>query len=223
MGCSPIGSRYRRTHEQAWRYLLDELRPDVALVQEGLLDLPGWVRDQNALSQHPTSKGHDAGSGVVARGMTVREIAIQAEGCCTVATEIERQDGAFVAVSVHVSTRGNQKRFLRSLVDALVPMLKGERFILGGDFNAAREYNERLYGWFFDDLMSRGFHDCHRAIHRREVTSFWGHQAPKGGIQDDHLFIDVASAPNVLSCEVVDNPEVRRLSDHGPLVLVIGS
>jgi hypothetical protein len=24
------------------------------------------------------------------------------------------------------------------------------------DFNAAREYNETAYGWFFDDLISRG-------------------------------------------------------------------
>src|SRR5947208_16512083 len=137
MGCSPIGSRYRRTHEQAWRYLLNELRPNIALVQEALLDLPAWVRDQGALSQRPTSEGHDAGSGVLARGIAAREIAILAEGCCIVAAEIEGHNGAFVAASVHVSTRRTQKRFLRSLIDALVPVLEGERFIVGGDFNAA--------------------------------------------------------------------------------------
>lgn len=222
MGCSPPGARYRRTHAQAWRYLWDELRPDIALVQEALLDLPAWVQPA-CCSQRPRSVGRNAGNVVLARGITAREIAIGAEGCCIASAEVEGRSGSFVVASVHVSTRRTQKLFLRSLIDALVPVLAGKRFVVGGDFNAAREYSESAYGWFFDDLASRGFHDCHRAIHRREVTSFWGHQAPKAGIQDDHLFIDAASASSVLSCEVVDNSEVRRLSDHGPLVLVIGS
>jgi hypothetical protein len=35
MGCGPR-TRYRHSHAEAWRYLLDELRPDVAFVQEAL-------------------------------------------------------------------------------------------------------------------------------------------------------------------------------------------
>jgi endonuclease/exonuclease/phosphatase family metal-dependent hydrolase len=219
MGCSPRGSPYRKTHQQALRYLFDELHADIALVQEALLDLPIWVRPA-CISQQATLEGHNAGSGLFVRGMPARELVIRAEGCCVAAAEVEGPNGALVTASIHVSTR-NQRRRLRGLISALLPALKGNRFIVGGDFNAAREYSERAYGWFFDELTSYGFHDCHRAIYGREVTSFWGHQAPKGGIQDDHLFIDGASASRVLSCDVVDNTEVRRLSDHGPLVLVI--
>jgi hypothetical protein len=36
MGCGP-NSSYRKSHDEAWRYLLQELRPDVALVQEALV------------------------------------------------------------------------------------------------------------------------------------------------------------------------------------------
>jgi endonuclease/exonuclease/phosphatase family metal-dependent hydrolase len=220
MGCSPIASRYRKTHQEALRYLLDELRADIALVQEALL-APATLASPGYLFKSPSLVGHDAGSAVLASGIAARELSLRADGCCIAAAELERPSGTFVAVSVHVSTLRTQKRFLRSLIDSLMPVLAGKRFVVGGDFNAAREYSESAYGWFFDDLASRGFHDCHRAIHWREVTSFWGHQAPKAGIQDDHLFIDAASASQVLSCEVVDNNEVRRLSDHGPLLLVI--
>ena len=37
MGCAPRQARYRKGHSKAWRYLLEELRPDICLVQEALL------------------------------------------------------------------------------------------------------------------------------------------------------------------------------------------
>jgi hypothetical protein len=48
MGCGPR-SRYRRTHKKAWQYLLDELRPDVALVQEALLSSDEYVASHGSL------------------------------------------------------------------------------------------------------------------------------------------------------------------------------
>lgn len=37
-GGAPIRSRYRKTHAEAWGYVLDKLRPDICLVQEALHD-----------------------------------------------------------------------------------------------------------------------------------------------------------------------------------------
>jgi hypothetical protein len=37
MGCGPTASAYRKSHGEAWDYLLYELRPDVTLVQEALV------------------------------------------------------------------------------------------------------------------------------------------------------------------------------------------
>ena len=37
MGCGPRVSQYRRSHGEAWEYLVNELRPDVAMVQEALV------------------------------------------------------------------------------------------------------------------------------------------------------------------------------------------
>jgi hypothetical protein len=37
MGCAPTASPYRKSHGEAWDYLLNKIRPDVALVQEALV------------------------------------------------------------------------------------------------------------------------------------------------------------------------------------------
>ena len=37
----------------------------------------------------------------------------------------------------------------------------------------------------------------------------------------DHLFTDTVTATGVTACNVIDNSDVRHLSDHGPLVLTI--
>jgi len=63
-----------------------------------------------------------------------------------------------------------------------------------------------------------GFYEAHWAIHGKEVQSFWGRQA-KEKYQDDHFFVTNAWASRVRSCNVVDNEVVRRVSDHGPVVL----
>jgi endonuclease/exonuclease/phosphatase family metal-dependent hydrolase len=133
MGCSPIASRYRKTHQEALRYLLDELRADIALVQEALL-APATLASPGYLFKSPSLVGHDAGSAVLASGIAARELSLRADGCCIAAAELERPSGTFVAVSVHVSTLRTQKRFLRSLIDSLMPVLAGKRFVVGGDF-----------------------------------------------------------------------------------------
>ncbi len=233
MGCSPPNSPYRRTHQRAWHFLLDKLKPDVALVQEAMIDdAPPWVREG-----HRRVDGHDKGCdfprhNLPSRLLLVREELsakripdIHAKGCCLAAAEIvlPTDVAPLVAVSAHVSTRadeGRQQRdYLEALINAVAPLASRRRCVLGGDFNASREYDEKYYGPFFDELGRRGFHDAHRAIHGHDVSTFWGHQAPEGGVQDDHIFVDAPSASRVLKCYVVDNKTVRELSDHGPVVL----
>jgi endonuclease/exonuclease/phosphatase family metal-dependent hydrolase len=56
---------------------------------------------------------------------------------------------------------------------------------------------------------------------QREAQSFWGHQA-KAPYQDDHIFTSLGLAQSVRACQVHDDPDIRALSDHGPLTLDLG-
>ena len=216
-------AKYRKTHPEAWQYLLAELRPDVALVQEALfsavpMSMPGgqlfWSED----------RGSESGSAIFVRdGLAATRVALQSKGSYVAAVQLTVGGSPTLVASVHVGPP-DYKKHLRMLADGLSEAVDGRRFVVGGDFNAARHWDD-VYGgcWYtnyFDDLAQRRFHDCHWAQHGKEVQSFWGHQA-REAYQCDHLFVDPATAPHVSDCAIVDNADVRRLSDHGPIQLTI--
>jgi endonuclease/exonuclease/phosphatase family metal-dependent hydrolase len=110
------------------------------------------------------------------------------------------------------------------LVDAVtVAAAEDDRaFVIGGDLNASRGfdavYGGKRYATFFADVTKRGFHDCLFALHGAESQSFWG-PAAKHAYQLDHVFVDARSGKSVKTARVIDTPETRRLSDHGPVVI----
>ncbi|MCC6877067.1 MAG: hypothetical protein IT378_22370, partial [Sandaracinaceae bacterium] len=157
------------------------------------------------------------------------------EGVHAVGARIETASGPVTAVSVHVSTGDDQEDRLTKFADVCAELGRAERMIVGGDFNAARLFDEVYpgqhdFGAFFDGMERRGLCDCHWRFHGQEKQTFWR----KGSVrpyQDDHLFVSETLAPHVRRCAVVDdelvasgNPPTavaRMLSDHGPVLLEI--
>lgn len=217
------GRKYRRVYEHAWRYLVDELRPDIAFIQEASLILPDWLRDKGQVLHRAAYKEQDWGSGLFVRDRTASEINIPTTGSYVVAADIISGPATFVAASIHVCPDSKQQSYLRELIAVIGPALQNRNFVIGGDLNAARLYDQmhkrNAYQWFFDELAAAGLHDCHWGVHRREVQSYWGRAGV--GYQNDHLFVDSSWAARVLSCDVIDNADVRSMSDHGPLCLVL--
>ena len=65
-------------HDDAWRWLVDELRPDVALVQECVP--PAWLRDTHSVvfdRAYPVGD-QSWGSALVTRGLRAREVRLDA-------------------------------------------------------------------------------------------------------------------------------------------------
>jgi endonuclease/exonuclease/phosphatase family metal-dependent hydrolase len=69
----------------------------------------------------------------------------------------------------------------------------------------------------YDATDTVGGHDCHFALHGREVQSYWGRAIE--AYQLDHLFVDAGTAPSVRACDVLTTEATRRLSDHSPVIL----
>src|SRR6266508_2456016 len=86
MGCGPR-SRYRRSHADAWRYLL-ELRPDVAFVQEALRNSePPSVHGRTFWS---TDRGTDSGAAVFTRaGVVAEPIDVRSTGSYVVCVTVQ--------------------------------------------------------------------------------------------------------------------------------------
>ena len=130
---------------------------------------------------------------------------------------------SFIIVSIHVGP-GDYKVNLTDVFAQLRPRITHQHFIIGGDLNAARHFDD-VYGgqWyhrFFNELSKQGFHDCHWAIHGKEIQSFCGPQTNEP-YQDDHIFTDSPLAPKVIDCRIIDNPVLRELSDHAPVLLLV--
>jgi endonuclease/exonuclease/phosphatase family metal-dependent hydrolase len=208
-------------HDDAWRYLIEQLRPDVALVQEALFSAEPAARRHGQLFWSD-DKGRDSGTAIFVRnGLTAQNIALRSSGSYIAGAEVAVSGVPILVASIHVGPP-NYMKHLRALADNLVPVVGGRRFVVGGDLNAARHadtvYGGRRFAEFFEDLASREFHDCHWLYRQEEVPSFWGRQA-QHEYQCDHLFVDLPSGKFVDECRIIDNSTVRMLSDHGPMQL----
>lgn len=222
MGCAPrMATKYRGTHTGAWEYLLTELRPDVALVQEVLSDLdPSLIKGGQLFWSE--DRGTQSGTAIWVRsGLDADRVTIQSEGSYIAAVRMHVRGEPTLIVSVHVGPR-NYRKHLRILINVLSELVTGQRFVVGGDFNAARQidavYKGKWFTRFFDDLARREFCDCHWRRHGKEVQSFWGQQA-RHAYQCDHFLVDTVTDEGTVDCKIVDNAQVRGFSDHGPIYL----
>ena len=252
MGCSPqMATRYRKVHADAWGYLIETLRPDVALVQEALLASEAVVGRRGRLFWSQT-RGTDSATAIYVReGLEAKAIQLTSAGSYVAAIELETVSGSQLVVSVNVGLPNelgfgcgmtcwrrlrdwNNAGVWQRLHEVLLAELRaadkldlsravvGKHFVVGGDLNAARHLDVVQKGrWFtkyFDNLASRGFHDCHWSCHGKEVQSFWGPQA-KNPYQCDHLFVDGITAGRVVACDVLELPTNPAFSDHSPILL----
>lgn len=204
---------------------MNELRPDVALVQEALLSKVEAVRDTFAVKVCELATGVDAGTAVLVRGRDVTDakaIAVSASSYAAT-VEVKTEAGPLTVVSAHVFPGKEQHVDLARFVKLLAGTFEGP-VLVGGDFNSARRFDEvyggKKHAGFFEAMAAAGFHEPHWRIHGKEVQSFWGRQA-KEAYQDDHFFVSESWAGRVRECRVVDDAVVRRVSDHGPVVLEI--
>jgi exonuclease III len=219
--------QYRPHHDDAWTYLRQELRPDLALLQE-VREVP--LVDDEARVYSVAWRGW--GTAIVARGLRLDpiEIAVDLGGRkgYVVGARCHGDDGdSFVAVSVHAPILGGRVfPYLDRIFEAVEDATKGERFIVGGDLNSAR-LAETLWpgyghGPFWERIARGPFVDCYQRFHAEERRTVF-HPRGTSPLQDDHLFMSRDLVPGLRSCEVVEDVVTRRVSDHVPLFAVVES
>jgi endonuclease/exonuclease/phosphatase family metal-dependent hydrolase len=222
MGCGPTASQFRKSHDEAWTYLLEELRPDVALVQEALVAKIQEARRDHSVTVCELGPNVAAGTAILVHGLESHGAPTAAISAHTYAAtvEVSTPAGPLTALSAHVYPGEEQHADLKRLVEVLGTTFAGRTLLIGGDFNAARRFDKvycgKRHGAFFTAMKTAGLHEVHWELHGREIQSFWGRQS-KEAYQDDHFFVTTGWASRVRSCKVIDNEVVRRLSDHGPV------
>lgn len=211
----------------AWNYLVDELRPDLALLQEFT---PRREDSKHGHIVHAaTDPGGLWGSAVYVEQGAARELPLPDEHRgWLMAAEVDLPGhDSLVAVSVHASIRPTVRPNIDRAFEALEPLLAGRSFVLGGDLNLSRLYDEvkrtTHHTDFLYALPRRGFFDCLQKFHPGEQQTNCVRPA-RHPYQNDYVFVSNDLAPHVAGCDVAASCEVvvsKRLSDHCPLRLIL--
>lgn len=225
-------------YEKAWAYLRDEIKPDVALLQETMI--PADL--QSATIFLPSYTDHRAphwGTALYVNTATIpgfiKETADVTKEYLkdltdlgkTIIANIQLPDGeTYTFVSLHTDTARYGKipevtDFPE--VDHLNHIFKNgplgqlkNRFIIGGDFNADdKKWKEHID--IFNWLRENHFHECLD----RHINTFHSN-CVKDDIQDDHIFIPESMQGLIESCSVIDDEKTQALSDHALVVLILG-
>jgi exonuclease III len=212
----------RSLHAEAWEYLLEAIRPDLALVQE-VRRPPDRLK--NVLWKMVGRTGW--GTAVFAKDLALQELRLQAHLGRIVAARVVVDGGRQITVaSLHAPVRnGRVIPNLRLMMEMLQPFLAPGSFMIGGDLNTCRLAEKAWprcgHAEFFDEIEAKGFINCFWKLHGREEQTFFrsGQDFP---FQDDHIIVSPDLGDCLRSCQVLHNDDTLRLSDHIPLVTEFG-
>jgi hypothetical protein len=117
-----------------------------------------------------------------------------------------------------IAQPGDVAWVLDVIFHALARSFAGRRFIVGGDWNNARLFDEGVAGepvagMFFSRAESQGWVELHKGPEER--TWLRPDHRP---FQLDHIFADTKTATKVTSCFAANGWPAEELSDHAPLV-----
>jgi exodeoxyribonuclease III len=113
----------------------------------------------------------------------------------------------------------------------LFPLLRKETelyrpAIIAGDFNTGKNYVDQQGDsfWYTDELTKlekSGMSDAFRYIHGDERAYSWfSHEG--NGYRYDHTWTSQELLPMLQSCDYAHGPRLDRISDHAPMILVLG-
>src|SRR5262245_39427983 len=160
MACGPRASRYRKHQDEAWKYLVRELSPDVALVQEALVS---HLEERRA--DHWVTLC-DLGAGVVARtAVLVHELEskVGPDGLVSpqtyaVTARVRTPAGLLTLASVMVAP--SEDSDLTKLAK-LLGSVAADGLLVGGNFDAGRR-SGRDHGArcepFYEAMLAAGLH-----------------------------------------------------------------
>jgi endonuclease/exonuclease/phosphatase family metal-dependent hydrolase len=219
------------SQDEQWRYLLDELDPDLALLQE-VRRPPAWVADRGgAFVMAKKVPGSGRGTAIYVRQPSLKPILLQNQDGYLAAARVRLPGGRTgTALSVHAPTDtkligSSLTRYLRPVFDSLASELNHfcGRCFVGGDFNLSRGFDtsyrlsgDRSHEGFFAWLDSaHSLVECCCADGEKRSLYRRGRAHPH--YQLDHLFVSRRLANSRGACAVRDW-SVGGLSDHAPVV-----
>ncbi len=221
---------HRSVSLQAWEYMEKFIDPDIMLVQESV---PPIERRNKTCCWSEIGGRRNWGSGVLTKNLAITEVQIKNDypGALTVTAIILPDASLLVAISMYgqMDEHGYAITSLHRMLSDLTHLLEGKfrsggrpKVILGGDLNASPQWDDK-YGTkthriFFDRLEAFGLVDCQGPLTDERPRTL-RHARSNVPWVNDYIFASKSIAKNVVSHEIIENPEMLILSDHNPVIV----
>jgi len=228
-----------RHNRAAWSYIRDDLRPDIALLQEAMP--PTGKEAANVCHvpvDYPNVKPRTWGNAIYSR-WPIREIVLRSEyrGCLLAAhIDVPSVAGGLIVINLYGLIEYTPKKTgysamgMHRMISDATFLIEGEleyprQIILGGDFNLDRKMD---FGWHRKDYASAGpvldritghrLRDCVASRYPDGVSTFRNSRKPENSWQLDHLFATKKEFNLLESCEVPQDGQFTEFSDHNPII-----
>ena len=220
----------------AWDYVKNNLKPDVAILQEASpinenVDSKNLLRlevKKNIFSSMYFNKSHF-------RNIKMPADKIGMINQCAVIDDDNFGTIFFLNIYGRLGTPQGLPIPLLGLINLYITILRqehsAEHILISGDFNMDRRMDEnptgsrfskkgeRIHNTFFDAILNLGFKDCLRKFYPDYVETYRHHiEINRYPWELDHMFVTPNLYERLERIEVINNRIVHELSDHNPII-----
>lgn len=228
---------HKNATKQAWDYLEKHIAADILLVQEAMP--PSKRQNEFCVWREIGGKNKRGGSGVLTKELPITELRLERNdypGALVVANVTLPDNSVLVVVSVYgqldrssYSKHRYSTTTLHRMVSDLTRLLDGDlqkrgrpRIIFGGDLNASPQFDDQ-YGTkthrnFFQRLEAVDLVDCQGQFTNARPRTL-RHSKSKFPWVNDYIYTSESLEDKIVKHQVIEQPEMLKLSDHNPVVV----
>jgi len=220
----------QKLQAESWNFLLAKLDADIYLFQES--------RPPETLMSSPNLvwfaiDGRNWGTGIYSRKYPVRHLPIQTRyigslvvGEIKITDDLELTIISLYGLLEQIGHELYSITTLHRMLSDLTGLLNGHmgtkrKIALGGDLNASLQFDTQYGGKAHEILFQRmddfKLESCFK--HTEGFTQTLRNPVSETPWQNDYFFISKPLSRNLMGCKVIDNEDVRRLSDHNPVLI----
>jgi endonuclease/exonuclease/phosphatase family metal-dependent hydrolase len=202
-----------------WDYIDNEIKPDILLLQE----CRGYPSSYQAVGRH-IGGSRLWGSMVLSKKYSLEPIHITNHIGWVVGAKLEIEDHKLLVFSIHAKLKDISRYVvphLRNIFNDIMMSVDGSQYIvIGGDFNAARLYDE-VYFHPAEYKHRNFFNWLETELNLISVTGNEETQTMRGNskhpYQNDHIYVSKSMSDLLTNSQVLADDVISKLSDHNPV------
>lgn len=234
---------HKQYSEEAWNYLLNTIEADFILCQEARR--PKVLEGDDNFIWHKAGEiqaKRDWGIGIYSKSHPLSQepnesisswsIDRFSEMCVVANARIRNTDLTLISLYGSLDyIRGsgysitNLHRILSDLTGICNGHFGKRNIIMGGDFNASEQCDpiqgNCSHRLFFERLADFKLEDSFKLNNNKDYVQTLRHRNSKIPWQNDYLFVSKSISKKFKGCEVLEDDEIIKCSDHNPVVITL--